>query len=153
MVFCQISSTTSTRSTAKANDLEHLTWEFYQLPPCRFDPKPVQGRIPILVGGQSDAAMRRVARFGDGWLGLGLGPAGTEACLERLDTALAEAGRKRSEVSVRVSPHQAYTPPPSRDDMAQFADLDVDEVAVWCTATSVCDIEPALDGLADRYLR
>jgi alkanesulfonate monooxygenase SsuD/methylene tetrahydromethanopterin reductase-like flavin-dependent oxidoreductase (luciferase family) len=126
--------------------------EFYQLPPCRFDPKPVQGRVPIHIGGESDAAMRRVARFGDGWLGLGLDPETAAACMKRLDTALAGAGRKRSEVSVRVSPHQAYTPPPTPEEFARFTELGVDEMAVWCTATTVPEIEPALDQMADRYL-
>jgi probable F420-dependent oxidoreductase len=34
------------------------------------EPKPVQGQsIPIWVGGHSDAALRRVGRLADGWLG------------------------------------------------------------------------------------
>ena len=34
-----------------------------------FDPKPVQKpRIPILLGGYADSALRRVARYGDGWM-------------------------------------------------------------------------------------
>src|SRR6184192_1523896 len=36
-----------------------------------FDPMfswPKPGRVPVYVGGQSPAALRRVARFGDGWL-------------------------------------------------------------------------------------
>ena len=38
------------------------------LPPCRMYPKPVQQpHPPIHVGGESDAAMRRVARHGQGW--------------------------------------------------------------------------------------
>ncbi|HEY1968087.1 MAG TPA: LLM class F420-dependent oxidoreductase [Pseudonocardia sp.] len=126
--------------------------QFYQLPACRFDPKPKQPRVPIHIGGESEAAMRRVARFGDGWLGLGLDPDGTAARLERLDIALRAAGRTRAEVSVRVSPHQAYTPPPTPEEFARFADLGVDELIVWCTATSTDDLEPALDVLAAAYL-
>jgi len=39
-------------------------------------PKPVQpGGPPILVGGSSPAALRRAARFGDGWIPNLLGPA------------------------------------------------------------------------------
>jgi probable F420-dependent oxidoreductase len=34
-------------------------------------PKPVRkGGIPIILGGESDASLRRIARMGDGWLGL-----------------------------------------------------------------------------------
>jgi probable F420-dependent oxidoreductase len=32
-----------------------------------FDPKPVQKPLPLWLGGHSKAAMRRIARFGDGW--------------------------------------------------------------------------------------
>jgi alkanesulfonate monooxygenase SsuD/methylene tetrahydromethanopterin reductase-like flavin-dependent oxidoreductase (luciferase family) len=35
-------------------------------------PKPANKYIPILIGGESDAALRRVARFGDGWIALDL---------------------------------------------------------------------------------
>ena len=37
---------------------------------------PPSPRVPLIVGGRSDAAMHRAAQFGDGWLGnLGLPPA------------------------------------------------------------------------------
>ncbi len=42
--------------------------EFYQVPEVRIGPTP-PGPIPVLVGGQTDAAMRRAARLGDGWIG------------------------------------------------------------------------------------
>ncbi len=31
-------------------------------------PRPMQQRLPIWVGGNSDAALRRAARYGDGWI-------------------------------------------------------------------------------------
>lgn len=138
--------------TLLTEELPSFAGEFYQLPACRFDPKPVQARLPVHIGGESDAAMRRVARSGDGWLGLGLDPAGAAECLGRLDVALERAGRTRAEVSVRVSPHQAYTPPPSPEDFARFAELGVDELIVWCTAQGVGELEPLLDKLAADYL-
>ena len=43
--------------------------EFYKIEPgLRFLPKPVQGTIPIWVGGNTKYALRRTARIGDGWL-------------------------------------------------------------------------------------
>ena len=44
---------------------------------------------PIHIGGESDAALRRVARFGDGWYGWNMTPAEFEHGLERLDDQLA----------------------------------------------------------------
>ncbi len=43
--------------------------EFYQLPDVAMSPTPVQRpRPPILLGGASDAALRRAGRLADGWI-------------------------------------------------------------------------------------
>ncbi len=42
---------------------------FYEIPPGRQDPPPVQRPgPPILLGGMSEAAMERAGRIGDGWI-------------------------------------------------------------------------------------
>jgi len=38
---------------------------FYAFPEIEFEPKPPQGHIPVWIGGSSEAAFRRTARFGD----------------------------------------------------------------------------------------
>jgi probable F420-dependent oxidoreductase len=44
--------------------------EFYDLAGFHFAPRPHAGRrLPVYVGGASTAALRRAARFGDGWIG------------------------------------------------------------------------------------
>lgn len=40
---------------------------YYQSAAARMYPQPVQAQIPIVWGGHTDAALRRVARLGDGW--------------------------------------------------------------------------------------
>jgi probable F420-dependent oxidoreductase len=40
---------------------------YYGFPPVGFEPKPVQSSVPIWVGGNTEAAYRRTARFGDGF--------------------------------------------------------------------------------------
>jgi probable F420-dependent oxidoreductase len=50
-----------------------VSWEseFFSLPPVHADLRPVQaGGPPIWIGGASEAAMRRVGRVGNGWLGV-----------------------------------------------------------------------------------
>jgi len=39
--------------------------EYYDVPEVGFAPKPVQAKVPIWVGGDSEAAYRRTVRFGD----------------------------------------------------------------------------------------
>ncbi len=72
-------------------------------------PKPLQSPgPPIHIGGESDSALRRVARFGDGWYGWNMTPAEFEHRLERLDAQLAlhpfwdGAQRSREDVAVQV---------------------------------------------------
>ncbi|HEY2063292.1 MAG TPA: TIGR03619 family F420-dependent LLM class oxidoreductase [Amycolatopsis sp.] len=50
-----------------------VSWdsEFFSLPPVHADLRPVlAGGPPIWIGGESEAAMRRVGRLGTGWLGV-----------------------------------------------------------------------------------
>lgn len=42
--------------------------EFYECVDWTCNPKPVRGTIPVWLGGESDAQLRRVGRFADGWL-------------------------------------------------------------------------------------
>ena len=68
--------------------------EFFTFDEVVFEPKPVQRpRPPILVGGESKAALRRAARLGDGWLGMGHTFDSAAERIATLRTLLAEYGR------------------------------------------------------------
>ncbi len=95
---------------------------------CRLDPKPIQKpHVPIIVGGYAEAAFRRAARFGAGWYGFNRDPAATRETLDRLDAALAKAGRKRGEGFEII-----ITPPVSMpiDAMREYAEVGVDRLVV-----------------------
>jgi alkanesulfonate monooxygenase SsuD/methylene tetrahydromethanopterin reductase-like flavin-dependent oxidoreductase (luciferase family) len=49
--------------------------------------------VPIVVGGRSDAALRRAARLGDGWLGVFTSAERWDASRTRVEALAAEAGR------------------------------------------------------------
>jgi probable F420-dependent oxidoreductase len=99
---------------------------FYQLPECRMYPKPVQQpHPPIHVGGESDGALRRVARLGQGWFGFNRLPEQVPEALDRLDVALAAEGRSRADIAVSVCP---YFNPVDADAIKRYADLGVDRV-------------------------
>jgi probable F420-dependent oxidoreductase len=50
-----------------------------------FQPRPVQRRVPIWVGGESGPAMRRTARLGDAWYPIGTNPRNRLDTLGRLN--------------------------------------------------------------------
>ena len=64
---------------------EPFQGEFYGYTDGVFDPLPVQGeRLPIVIGGNSDAALRRAARLGDAWQSTAIGPDGFRERAQRL---------------------------------------------------------------------
>ena len=68
--------------------------EFYKLQGARFYPKPAaHGQIPIWVGGNSEAAVRRAATLGDGYVPAAKVPDEIRADRALLIEALEEAGR------------------------------------------------------------
>ena len=50
-----------------APDVTHQG-RFYRFENVTIEPRPVGGPLDVWIGGQSDLALKRVARYGDGWL-------------------------------------------------------------------------------------
>jgi probable F420-dependent oxidoreductase len=78
---------------------------FYALDGIGFEPKPAGRAVPIWIGGNGAAALRRAARLGDGWHPIDLSAAELERGLAELDEHLAEHGRDRAQlvISMRCS--------------------------------------------------
>ena len=73
----------------------HFEGTFTRLPGVTLDPKPVQKpHPPIWISGRSDAAMRRCARFGTGWLPYMYTPEQLSGSLERIGDLCNDAGRE-----------------------------------------------------------
>lgn len=67
--------------------------EHFQLDGVRIVPA-IDPPVPILVGGRSDAALRRTARLGDGWFGIFCTPDRFAGSLERIAAEADAAGRQ-----------------------------------------------------------
>jgi probable F420-dependent oxidoreductase len=50
---------------------ESFDGKHVNIPPHLFSPRPVNGTIPIWIGGNSGAALRRAGRLGNGWIPMG----------------------------------------------------------------------------------
>jgi probable F420-dependent oxidoreductase len=90
-------------------------------------PKPSQDSVPVWFGGESGPALKRVAEYGDGWIGFNISPAEAAPKIKKIEELLKAAGRKRSEIEIAVSP---YMKPMTLDDLKHYRDLGVEEVAV-----------------------
>ena len=102
------------RRTDEAIHVIRLLWtedevsfqgEFYKLDRVTIFPKPWQTPPPIWIGGKSDAAIRRTARVGDGWMPSFITPDEFRAGAERVKE-LAPRGRARGAGGPLRHPHQ-----------------------------------------------
>jgi probable F420-dependent oxidoreductase len=102
--------------------------EFYDLRPSRMFPKPVQQpHPPIHFGGESDAALRRVADLGQGWYSFNRLPGDLPEPLARLDRFLGERHRSRSDIELTVCP---YFNPIDAAALEGYAEAGVDRLVV-----------------------
>ena len=97
------------------DDVGSFQGGFVHFDAIRVNPKPMGGRtIPIVLGGNFDAALRRVAQWGDGGYGFNLD--GTAEVAQRVGYVkrwCREAGRDASDLHLAVS-HRPTSPRPSR---------------------------------------
>jgi probable F420-dependent oxidoreductase len=90
---------------------------FFDIPRLTMSPAPHRS-VPIYVGGNSKAALRRTAQLADGWLGTGTDP-------ERAEQDLAELARLRAEAGRSREPFEAVVPltvAPDADVLRRLAD-------------------------------
>ena len=119
--------------------------QVFDLPPVKIAPVPPEP-IPVLLGGHSDAALRRAARVGDGWLHGGGDPADLPGLLDRLARFRREEGTADRPFEIHVISADAYT----ADGVRRLAEAGVTDLIVgfrWPYVTGP-DTEPLADKLA-----
>lgn len=76
--------------------------EFVDFAPVTCSPRPVNGNIPVLVGGDTDAAIRRAVRLADGYFPGEGDHARLTALLGRLRRAAETAGRDPASIEINA---------------------------------------------------
>jgi len=97
----------------------------FDVPPVKINPVPAEP-LPILIGGHGDAALRRAARAGDGWLHGGGDPADLPGLLARLAELRRAEGTEGRPFEVHVISMDAY----SVDGVRRLEDQGVTDVIV-----------------------
>ena len=101
-------------------DAPHFEGRYVRFSDMVMAPKPVQKpHPPLWIGGESPAALRRVARLGNGWYPIGTNPqhpldtlSRMRAGIERMRRLVAEAGRDPAQIAVacRIQRHGPQAP-------------------------------------------
>ncbi|THE63683.1 LLM class flavin-dependent oxidoreductase [Salinadaptatus halalkaliphilus] len=106
--------------------------DHHQLEGVTVTPKPAQGPLDIWLGGNSNAALRRVARYGDGWFPALLSPEAFDAKLERLMSYCDDVGRtvERDEAGVILLSHVDEDPKRARTIRDRYFDRHAFELSL-----------------------
>ena len=99
--------------------------EVFDLPSVKMSPTPTM-QVPIFIGGHHEAALRRAAISGDGWLHGGGDPDDLPHLLKRLAELRQQHGTADKPFEVHVISLSAYTV----DGVRQLEDLGVTDVIV-----------------------
>ncbi len=82
--------------------------EVFDVPSIKMSPTPTKP-VPILIGGHHDAALRRAAQVGDGWLHGGGDPEDLPGLLERLTELRRQYGTLDKDFEIEVISLDAYS--------------------------------------------
>lgn len=119
--------------------------EFFELDDVLLLPTP-EPAIPILVGGRSDAAIRRTGRHGDGWIGIWVSAERFGATIADVEAAADAAGRR--DVDWRhgmimwcgVGDNKEDAQARLAHEMSSFYHIDFDRFSKWSPAGTPEDI-------------
>ncbi len=107
---CGVEPKTRARRTDEALQILRSLWtqeettfrgKYFQLDRVRLQPKPFRDDgIPLYIGGRSDAALLRTARYGDAWTAIWVSARRMREAREKIDEWAAEAGRDGSRIEL-----------------------------------------------------
>jgi len=118
---------------------------FYDVPSLKVCPVPNRP-IPLLIGGHSDAALRRAATLGNGWMHAG-GP------IEELESMLGKLHALRAEAGKAAEPFEIHAASPdarSADGCKRLEDIGVTDVVMGFRNPYIkgSDTQPLADKLS-----
>jgi alkanesulfonate monooxygenase SsuD/methylene tetrahydromethanopterin reductase-like flavin-dependent oxidoreductase (luciferase family) len=99
---------------------------YYDFPPVKCNPKPVQQpHPPVILGGMARNVLRRVATWGDGWMPNRISPSDLGRSRATLDNLAAELGRDPASLTITV-----YGQDADRGALQSLFDAGADRVVV-----------------------
>lgn len=118
---------------------KHYSWSSVES-----NPKPVNGRVPIVIGGHTKSAARRAARVGDGFF-----PGRADKlddCLVELEAECARIGRNPAEIEITTGGS------PKLDELKRLQDRGVRRITFGPPGYSREDVQAGLEKLGNEII-
>ena len=112
--------------------------EMFELQSIKMAPAPTKP-IPLLVGGHSEAALRRAVTLGDGWMHAGGDQAELEAMITKLHAMRKERGLEHKPFEIHAASYLALTV----DGLKQLEDLGVTDAVIGFRPPYQADATPS----------
>jgi probable F420-dependent oxidoreductase len=128
-----------------------FTGEFCSFPKVCSYPKPVQNpHPPIIFGGESAPALRRVGDVGNGWFGVNVTPDDAKTKIERMRQYAQAAGRDPEKLYFTVSP--GIGAPVQLDQVKRYRDAGVHQVIVGAIPRDPKTVQGDIERLAEKIV-
>ena len=125
--------------------------EFVKFGAVRSFPKPVQKPYPpIIFGGESEPALRRVGEVGDGWWGVNVTPDTAKSHIANIKRYAEAAGRDTSKLFYSVT--TGIGQQVSADEVKRFADIGVHQVIVGGFGASADEYQRLIESNAEQLI-
>ena len=128
--------------------------EFFDFDALGVYPKPPRGDIPIWVGGHSPSALRRTARFAEGWHAAFAKAEEIAPVRKRLEEECRAAGRKADAltISVRMGLASRESTADTLDRVRRYGDAGVEHVLLETSYRSLADMIGTYERFASDVL-
>jgi probable F420-dependent oxidoreductase len=117
----------------------------YDFDPIKLNPVPSRP-VPILIGGHSDANLRRAARLGDGWIAAGSTTPQLAVMLAKLSGWRAEYGRDDRPFEIHATTEDSFTP----DGIRRLEELGVTHTAGGVGRFNPYGLDPDPESLTEK---
>ena len=132
--------------TLWCDELSSYQGKYFSFEAAYQNPKPVQRpNPPLIFGGESRAALRRVATLGQGWFTFNVTPESLAQGIDILQPLLEEQGRTISDISISVTPDRKHI---NQESLKRFEELGAEQIILPLFANNT----DKLEGKATRYL-
>ena len=122
--------------------------KYIDFPPIICNPKPAQDpHPPVLLGGNAKNVLKRVVKWGDGWLPIRLSPEDIVKAQQELLKLCDTEDRDPSTIQITM-----HSLPPDKELISRFEEIGVDRVLVGVASATQEEIFEELEVIAESIL-